>query len=105
MSRLQALQKSNGFAQLRELRFVGFKFSRVNATSKPAHLDGVFEVEHFVIEQIFDCVSRAGRAIEDTADDDGVVSGIVVTEGSTRHSFAPGEFRAAKHVVKEPLVQ
>ncbi len=40
--------------------------------------DGVFEVEHLVIEEILDGAARGIGAVEDAADDDGVVRGVVV---------------------------
>ena len=54
--------------------------------------DGMLEVEHLVVEQVLDGVARAGGAVEDAADDDGVVGGVVVAQGTLGHVLAPGEF-------------
>ena len=40
--------------------------------------DGVLEVEHLVVEKVLDGAARGVGAVEDAADDDGVVSGVVV---------------------------
>ena len=40
--------------------------------------DGMFEVEHLVVEEVLDRAARSVGTIEDAADDDGVVGGVVV---------------------------
>jgi hypothetical protein len=67
-----------GFVELREEAFFGLELAGVDAAAAGFYADGVFEVEHLVVEQVLDCTTRRVRAIEDAADDDGVVGGIVV---------------------------
>ena len=50
--------------------------------SQASHLDRVLEVQHLVVEQVFNGVARARWAVEDPADDDGVVSRVVVAQRS-----------------------
>ena len=56
----------------------GLELAGVDAAASGFDADGVLEVEHLVIQQIFDGRSRRVGAIEDAADDDSVVSGVVV---------------------------
>jgi hypothetical protein len=39
----------------------------------------MFEVKHLVVEEVLDGAARGVGAIEDAADDDGVVCGVVVS--------------------------
>ena len=40
----------------------------------------MFQVQHFVIQDVFDYVAGDAGMVEDPADDDGVVGGVVVAE-------------------------
>ena len=93
---LQTFDEGKGFRELREARFVGLEFGRVDAAAQAARLDGVLEVEHLVVEQVLDGVARAGGPVEDAADDDGIVGGVVMAERALGVMLAPGEVRAAK---------
>jgi len=77
----------------------------VDAAAEAAHLHWMLEVEHLVVEQIFDGVARARGAVEDAADDDRVVGGVVVAEGALGHAFAPGKFGAAEQSAEEAGVK
>ena len=55
----EALDEGKGLAQFGEEGFVGFEFAGVDAASETAHLDGMFEMEHFVVEQVLDGVTGA----------------------------------------------
>jgi hypothetical protein len=50
----------------------------------------VLEVKHLVVEKIFDGVARGVGAVEDAADDDGVVGGVVVAEHASGVMGGPG---------------
>jgi hypothetical protein len=50
----------------------------VDAATAGFDADGMLEVEHLVVEEVFDCAARGVGAIEDAGDDDGVVGGVVV---------------------------
>jgi len=103
--RSNALEESQGFAKLGEAGFVVLEFAGVNTAAETTHSDRMFEVEHLVVEQVLDGVARAGRTIEDAADDDGVVSGVVVAERAFGDTFAPGELGAAEEPAEEPHVE
>jgi hypothetical protein len=66
---------------------------------------GVLEVEHLVVEQVLDGVARAGGAVEDAADDDGVVGGVVVAEHALGVVLAPGELGRPSSPPKKREVQ
>ncbi len=79
-SDLESLDEGQGFVELGKLALLGFEFAGMDAAAQAAHTHGMLEVEHLVEEQVFDGVAGAGGAIEDAADDDGVVGGIVVAQ-------------------------
>jgi hypothetical protein len=76
----QALNEGESLGKSGEERLFGFECGGVDAAAESAHPDGVLEVEHLVIEQVLDGVPGTGRPVEDAADDDGVVGGIVMTQ-------------------------
>jgi hypothetical protein len=97
-------------ARVLRLRFFGFEFARLSGRSgagraQVAGSDGVLEVEHLVIEQVLDGVARAGGAVEDAADDDGVVGGVVVAERALGVVLAPGEVGTAEQPAEEARVE
>jgi hypothetical protein len=65
----------------------------------------MFEVKHLVVEEIFDGATGCVGTVEDAADDDGVVGGVVVTEGSAGVVSRPGECGAAEEAVEETGVE
>ncbi len=65
---------------MRKARFFGLEFAGVDRTAQAARFDGMLEVEHLVVEQILEGVAGSGGAVEDAADDDGVVGGVVMAE-------------------------
>jgi hypothetical protein len=77
----------------------------VDAATEAAHLDGMLEVEHLVVEQVLEGVAGAGGAVEDLADDDGVVGGVVVAEGALGVVLAPGEVGPAEQAAEETSVE
>jgi hypothetical protein len=50
----------------------------VNAAATSFDADGVLEVEHLVVEEVFDGAAGGIGAIEDAGDDDRIVRGVVV---------------------------
>ena len=77
----------------------------MDASPAASEFNGVLQMEHFVEEDVFHCVARHARVVEDAADDDGVVGGIVVAEAAPGVVLAPGELRAAHESVKEAAVE
>jgi cytolysin (calcineurin-like family phosphatase) len=58
-----------------------------------------------VIHDVFDGVAGDARVVEDAADDDGVVGGIVVAEAAAGVGVAPGELGATEESVKKAAVE
>ena len=77
----------------------------MDAAAQAARLDGVLEVQHLVVEQVLDGVARAGGAVEDAADDDGVVGGVVMAERALGVVLAPGEVGAAEQPAEKARVE
>jgi hypothetical protein len=90
---------------LRKARFFGFELAGVDAAAQATQPDGMLEVQHLVIEQVFDGVARTGGAIEDAADDDGVVGGVVVAQRALGVVLAPGEVGTAEQPAKEARIE
>ena len=55
----------------------------MNAAAAAVQLYWMLQVQHFVIDEVLNHVMGHVRAIEDTADNDGVVRGIIMTEALT----------------------
>ncbi len=68
----------------------GLELAGVDAAAPGLDADGMLEVQHLVIEQIFDGTSRSIRAVKDAGDDDGVVGGVVVAEHAAGGVGGPG---------------
>jgi hypothetical protein len=56
----------------------GLELAGVYAAATGFDADGMLEVEHLVVQEILDGATGGVVAIEDAADDDGVVGGVVV---------------------------
>ena len=65
----------------------------------------VLQVQHLVVENVFDGVARYARVIEDAADDDSVMSRVVVAETAPGVVLAPGELRTTHESVEEATVE
>ena len=103
--KLDALDEGQGFLDFGEEGLVGLEGGGVDLSAEASHADGMLEVEHLMVEQILDGIARAGGAVEDAADDDGVVGGIVVAERSFGYALAPGEVGPAQQSVEEAEVE
>jgi hypothetical protein len=76
--------------ELGEETLFGLKLARVNTAAAGFNADGMFEVEHLVVEEVLDCAAWGVGAIEDAGDDDGVVGGVVVAEHAACVMGRPG---------------
>jgi len=65
----------------------------------------MFQVQHFVVEDVLDGVTRHSRIVEDAADDDGIVGGIVVAEAAAGVVLAPGKLGASEESVEKAAVE
>jgi hypothetical protein len=77
----------------------------VDAAAAGFDANGMLEVEHLVVEEVFDRTARGIGAIEDARDDDGVVGCVVVAEHTAGVVGAPGEGGATEEAVKEAGVE
>jgi hypothetical protein len=75
---LQVFEVGFGFVELGEEAFFGLELAGVDTAAAGFDADGVFEVEHLVVEEVLDRTTWRVRAVEDAADDDGVVRSVVV---------------------------
>lgn len=83
-----------------EVGFSGFEFGKealfglelagVDAAASGFDADRMLEVEHLVVEQVLDGATGSVGPVEDAADHDGVVSGIVVAQHAAGLMSAPG---------------
>ncbi len=62
-------------------------------------------MQHFVKNDVFDRIPRHARMVEDTADDDGVVRGVVVAEAAAGVVLSPGQLRTSHESVEEAAVE
>ncbi len=65
----------------------------------------MLEVQHLVVNDVLQRVAWYSRMIEDSADHDRVVGGIVMGQSAARANLAPGHLRARQQSVKEPQVE
>jgi hypothetical protein len=84
-----------------EEAFFGLELAGVDA----ATAGGVLEVEHLVVEKVLDGAAGGVGAVEDAADDDGVVGGVVVAKHSAGGVGGPGEGGATEESVEETGVE
>ena len=88
-----------------EEALLGLELARVNAAAASLHANRMFEVEHLVVEEILDSATRRVRPIEDAADDDRVVRGIVVTQHAAGMMSRPRQSRPSEKSMKETRVE
>src|SRR5208282_792608 len=81
------------------------KFSRVHAAAAAPEFYRMLQMQHLVEQDVFDGVAGHAWMVEDAADDDGVVGGIVVAETAAGVVPAPGELRASHEPVEEAVVE
>ena len=62
-------------------------------------------MQHLVKQDVFDGVAWDPWVVEDAADDDGVVGGVVVAEAAAGVVLAPGDLRASHESVEEAAVE
>ena len=63
----------------------------MHATACTTQLYGMLEVQHLVIDDVFDDRPRNGGVVENTAQHDGVVGWIIVAEAIAGLVCAPGQ--------------
>src|SRR4029077_19064949 len=91
--------------QLGEELFFGAEGGGVDAAAAAVQLDGVPEVEHLVVDDVLDGVAGNGWVVEDAADDNRVVGGVVVAKEVAGAALAPAHARAGHETAEQTEVQ
>lgn len=90
VQRAQAFQEFLSFFELRKEFFFFTKSRGMHLASAAAQLDRMSQMQHLVINEIFNGVERDARGIENAADDDCVMRGIVMAQTSQGLVATPG---------------
>lgn len=77
----------------------------MDASSARFDANRMFEVQHLVIQQVFDGATRSVRSIEYAADDNGIVCGIVMAQHAAGLMRAPRESGTTEKAVEEAGVE
>jgi len=85
-----AFEEFFGSLELWKKPFLGLKFGRMHAAAAASELDRMLEVQHLVINDVIHDIAGNMRVIESAADDDGIVSRVVVAEPVSGLDRAPG---------------
>src|SRR6185437_7879566 len=102
---LEGLEGGFGFLPAREAALFGAELGRVDAAAAAALAHGMAQVQHFVIEHVLEHELRHAGRIEDAADQDGVVGGIVVAEVAAGDGRGPAEVGASHPALEEAQVE
>src|ERR1700730_7163280 len=98
--RLQFFQQLFGFGQARKGALGLAELPGMDAPPHSVVIDRIAQVQHLMEHDIFERQGRSGRAVEDAADDDGVVRRIEGSEQAAGEAAAPAEQRAAEQAVE-----
>src|SRR5580692_4791540 len=104
-NRSEVLEKSFRLVQMREELFLCLEVRRMHAATAPAQFHGMFQMQHFVVNDVFHGVGRNPRVIEDAAHNDGIVGGIVMAQPVASVIAAPGHLRPSQQTKEKSLVQ
>jgi hypothetical protein len=102
---LEALEIGFGGFELREEALFGLELAGVNTAATSFDADRMLEVKHLVVEEVLDGAAGCIGAVEDAADDDGVVGGVVVAKHATGMVSRPGESGSAEQTMEEADVE
>ena len=101
----QAFQEFLSFLELRKEFLFFAKGGGMHQAPAAAQLDWMPQVQHFMIDEILNGIERNARGIEDAADDDGVMRGIIVAQATESLVAAPGHLRSSHQAVEEAKIQ
>src|SRR5580700_3570834 len=104
-NRSEVLEKSFRPVQMREELLFCLEVRRMHAAPAPTQFDGMFQVQHFVVNDVFHSVGRNPRVIEDAAHDDGIVGGIVVAQPVPSMIAAPSHLGPSQQTIEKSPVQ
>ena len=98
-------EQSERSLKIREQLFRCFELGCVDTSSCTAMLNRKAQVKHLVVHHVLDRKFRNFRAVEITADHDGVMTRIIVPEIRTRRTDCPAEVRPGHQSPEVPDVQ
>src|SRR5579862_532950 len=97
----QPLQESIGLGGSRKQLLLRLKIRRMHAPSAPSQPNRMLQVQHLVIDDVFQHERRNGGMIENPADDDCVVCRIVMAKNPPGPGLAPAHAWASHQSMKE----
>ncbi len=102
---LEVFQIGFGGFELGEEALFSLEFAGVDTAAACFDADGMFEVEHLVVEKVFDGAAGRIGTIEDAAYYNGVVGSVVVAQHASGVVGAPGESGTAEEAVEEAEIE
>ena len=102
---LESLQKRYRLAQLWKQSLICLERRSMHASARSANAHGMFQMQHLVIQQVFDGVTRRRGPVKHTADHDSIMSRIVVTQQSLGVVLTPSKLRPPKQAMKEATIE
>jgi hypothetical protein len=77
----------------------------MHGAAAAAKLDRMPQMQHLMIDEIFNGIERNARRVKNAADDDGVMRGIIVAQTSQGLVTAPGHLWSSHKAVEEAKIQ
>src|SRR2546426_1119512 len=101
----EAVEEAAGAFELGEEFFFGAEFAGVRDKRAAGAARGMFDVKHFVVEDVFDDELRDEGMIHAAIEEDLIGAGIVATELAAPRASAPSEMGASERAAEEFLVE
>ncbi len=101
----EAVEEAAGAFELREEFFFDAEFARVGDERTSGAACGMFDMEHFVVEDVLDDELRDERMIHAAVEKDLIGAGIVAAELAAPGTSAPTEMRAGERAAEKFLVK
>ena len=101
----EAVEEAACAVEIGEEFFFGAEFAGVGDERTAGAARGMFDVKHFVVEDIFDDELRDERMIHAAIKKNLVGAGIVATELAAPRASAPTEMRASERAAEEFFVE
>src|SRR4051812_28944142 len=102
---LKPLDECKRLFQFRKKSLFSHELSRMYAAPIALEFYRVPQVQHLVVHEILDRITRDPRVVKDPADHDRVVRGVIVTETLPRGVRAPHHVRPAEQAKEESVIQ
>jgi len=92
----EAVEDFAGAVELGELFFFGAEFGRMGDERAAGAARRMFDVQHFVVEDVLDGALRDVGAVHASIEQDVVGAGVVATELAAPGAIAPANFGASE---------